>query len=460
MSKNIPQQETVLQALVIDDDDLMRMMLKEALTPLGLKVIEAADGMAGIEQFTANQPDLVMLDLLMPGIDGVEVCRRLRALPDAQIVPIVMMTGMDDRSSIDHCFAAGATDFIAKPVAWPLLPHRVRFLLQAAKTLRHLVRSDARLREAQRLAGLGSFEYLVDKRYFYPSANLAQLLGVPGDENSRLRDLKLAFGESEQQHIRQLAEEATKTGRVQVTEVWTANQRCLRLQIEAVHERGERLLRGSLLDVTDLRSSETQTEWLARHRAAVSLREPAAAAPEAVAEESPVPAVKEQESTAPPAPTEVSAPRPSGWTAHPLAGLRRLLGGRAAAPAAATGEAAPPAGAERLPLVDPGPVQRLLDSFPNRPSSGFLPRMLATFRQVLDGNLTTAAGTDFEEVRRAAYTIRSAAGQVGAMRLADHARRLEVAAGRGETELTAELAAELVPLAEQSWQALREHYQA
>jgi hypothetical protein len=63
-------------------------------------------------------------------------------------------------------------------------------------------------------------------------------------------------------------------------------------------------------------------------------------------------------------------------------------------------------------------------------------------------------------VRRAAYTIRSAAGQVGAMRLADHARRLEVAAGRGETELTAELAAELVPLAEQSWQALREHYQA
>lgn len=463
MSKNLPLHETVLQALVIDDDDLMRMMLKEALTPLGLKVIEAADGVAGIELFTANSPDLVMLDLLMPGLDGVEVCRRLRALPDAQIVPIVMMTGQDDRSSIDHCFAAGATDFIAKPIAWPLLPHRVRFLLQAAKTLRNLVQSDARLREAQRLAGLGSFEYLVDKRYFYPSSNLAQLLGMPGDENSRLRDLKLAFSDAEQQHIQQLAEEATKTGRVQVAEVWTVNQRCLRLQIEAAHERGEPLLRGSLLDVTDLRSSETQSEWLVRHGAAAVLHEKPEEATGAVAEaEAPAKAPE-----SPPPPAAVAASARHGWTAHPLAGLRRLLGsttvegtaaarpGRAGMPA----EAASSAGSELLPLVDPAPVQRLLDSFPTRPSPGFLPRMLATFRQVLDGNLGTAGGTDFEAVRRAAYTIRSASAQVGAMRLSDHARRLETAAGRGEIELTAELAEELGPLAEQSWQALQEHYQ-
>jgi CheY-like chemotaxis protein/HPt (histidine-containing phosphotransfer) domain-containing protein len=129
----------------------------------------------------------------------------------------------------------------------------------------------------------------------------------------------------------------------------------------------------------------------------------------------------------------------------------------AEAPPAAV--ATPPAADEPPPLIDPTPVHQLLDSLPGPASPEFIARMLGTFRRVLDGNLAAGADGDLDAARRAAHTVKSAAAQIGAMRLAEHARRLEVAARDGDAPLTAELAEELAPLAERSWQALQEHYQ-
>ncbi len=129
----------------------------------------------------------------------------------------------------------------------------------------------------------------------------------------------------------------------------------------------------------------------------------------------------------------------------------------AEAPPAAV--ATPPAADEPPPLIDPTPVHQLLDSLPGPASPEFIARMLGTFRRVLDGNLAAGADGDLDAARRAAHTVKSAAAQIGAMRLAEHARRLEAAARDGDAPLTAELAEELAPLAERSWQALQEHYQ-
>ncbi len=258
---------TTASVLIVDDDPLTRLALSDTLKRIGFSVAEASDGEAGIAAFIETRPDIVLLDMMMPGIDGLEVCRRLRARPEARTVPIVMITGRDDRQSIDRSFQAGATDFIAKPIAWQLLPHRLRFILQSAATLRSLTQSETRMQQAQRLTGMGSFEYLIEKKHFFPSANLPALLGIAGDASTRLRDLKPAFGAENWSRLSALVERAIASGCLENAEIWTLKGRCLRLQLEAVDENGSGvlLLRGGMFDVTDLRSAQAQADWLAQH---------------------------------------------------------------------------------------------------------------------------------------------------------------------------------------------------
>src|ERR1039457_862005 len=131
--------------LVVDDDQLMRVMLRDALTAAGFEVTLAADGVSALHHFTAVQHDLVLLDLIMPGKDGFETCRDIRALPRGQYIPVQMMTGLDNPDSIHCAFEAGATDFIAKPLNSELLVHRVRYMLRSSQNVNRLAESQARL---------------------------------------------------------------------------------------------------------------------------------------------------------------------------------------------------------------------------------------------------------------------------------------------------------------------------
>jgi diguanylate cyclase (GGDEF)-like protein/PAS domain S-box-containing protein len=88
----------------------------------------------------------VLLDVEMPQLDGISVCRRLRERRDARHLPIVMATGLDDMASIDAAYAAGATDFIPKPVNWALLRHRVRYILRSSQIARDLGKSEEKFR--------------------------------------------------------------------------------------------------------------------------------------------------------------------------------------------------------------------------------------------------------------------------------------------------------------------------
>lgn len=129
--------------LVADDDPTARLLMKAALEKHGYRVVLAEDGAQALRLFQAEPCDLVMLDVDMPQVDGFQVCASLRLDAHAE-QPIVMVTGMDDLESIDRAFATGATDFIAKPLNWALIAHRVRYLLRAYQVLLDLHQANAR----------------------------------------------------------------------------------------------------------------------------------------------------------------------------------------------------------------------------------------------------------------------------------------------------------------------------
>ncbi|MGB7087676.1 MAG: histidine kinase dimerization/phosphoacceptor domain -containing protein [Phormidesmis sp.] len=114
--------------LIVDDEPTMRLLLRVAMQKEGLEVIEASNGVECLEIFEQQQPDIVLLDAIMPEMDGFSCCTALQKLPLKNPPPVLMITSLDDSKSVDHVFEVGATDYIAKPIHWALLRQRVRRL--------------------------------------------------------------------------------------------------------------------------------------------------------------------------------------------------------------------------------------------------------------------------------------------------------------------------------------------
>lgn len=164
--------------LVVDDDADARMVMRAALRKAGFDVRLAEGGVEALRQFRADPSDLVMLDVDMPDLGGHEVCAILRA-EAGPLLPIVMVTGMDDVASVETAYRHGATDFIAKPVNWALLGHRVRYLFRGCQAM-----CDLRAAEARNAAILNAipdllFEVDVDGRYVDCRAPREDLLAAP-----------------------------------------------------------------------------------------------------------------------------------------------------------------------------------------------------------------------------------------------------------------------------------------
>jgi two-component system response regulator MprA len=116
--------------LVIEDDERILQFLNRGLTYEGYRVDTAEDGMGGLMSARDNHPDLVILDWMLPGLDGLEVCRRLR---DASQVPILMLTAKDTVSDRVGGLDAGADDYLVKPFDFEELLARIRALLRRVK---------------------------------------------------------------------------------------------------------------------------------------------------------------------------------------------------------------------------------------------------------------------------------------------------------------------------------------
>ena len=114
--------------LVVDDEDRNLRLMEALLAPLGHTVILAVDGRDALQKVNADEPDLILLDVNMPGMDGFEVARRLKADPQTSVIPIVMVTALKDVADRVKALEAGADDFLNKPVDKTELRARVEDL--------------------------------------------------------------------------------------------------------------------------------------------------------------------------------------------------------------------------------------------------------------------------------------------------------------------------------------------
>lgn len=149
--------------LVADDDPFIRHMLTRYLEREGYQVLEASHGEAALNLYFHHLPDLVLLDALMPVVDGFEVCRRLQDLTQGNLAPVLMITGLEDERSVDQAFEIGVVDYVTKPINWAVLRQRVRRLI-----LQH--RLEIQLREAnyqlQQLTMMDSLTQVANRRRF------------------------------------------------------------------------------------------------------------------------------------------------------------------------------------------------------------------------------------------------------------------------------------------------------
>lgn len=167
-----------IRILVVDDEPTARLLMSAALKKAGFEVSVAMDGEDALRQFHAHACDMVMLDVDMPGLNGYQVCAALRKeVGDA--LPIVMVTGMDDTRSIEQAYEVGATDFIAKPINWSLIGHRVKYLVRAYRILLGLRAANARNAAVLNAIPDLLFEMDMDGRYIDYHSPQTDYLAVP-----------------------------------------------------------------------------------------------------------------------------------------------------------------------------------------------------------------------------------------------------------------------------------------
>jgi PleD family two-component response regulator len=170
------------KVLLVDDDEVNLLLTSIALRERGFHITEASSGERALRLLADWSPDIIVLDAIMPGMDGFATCQELRGLPGFQSIPILMLTGLDDEASIQRAYEAGATDFFVKSTQWSLLAGRLRYLLRSARTRLELERSKAQLARAQDLARMGSFDWRPSQGDLAFSLEGLRVFGLgPGD---------------------------------------------------------------------------------------------------------------------------------------------------------------------------------------------------------------------------------------------------------------------------------------
>lgn len=176
-------EKVVGTVLVVDDDETQRMLAEQFLAEGGFDCVLASDGEEALQCFRRSPPDLVLLDVRMPGMDGFEVCERIRGLSDGEALPIVMVTGLDDIESIEKSFVVGATDFITKPVVWETLCHRVRYQMRAGFAIQAVQDSERQLLRAQQVARMVHWEWDVTSDQLAWSDSARSVFGVAANSD-------------------------------------------------------------------------------------------------------------------------------------------------------------------------------------------------------------------------------------------------------------------------------------
>ncbi len=182
VNRDLTYRRTSSVILVADDDPMVLFLAVQALGSKGFKVLRAVDGQQALEIYETQKPDLILCDVMMPHIDGFELCSAIRRMEYGAHVPIVMLTGLNDAHSIKQAFSIGATDYCEKPVNWDLLPFKVDYVLRASSAFGELRESEERfsLFEYSISDGLWDWNFADDRIYF--SARWKSMLGYREDQ--------------------------------------------------------------------------------------------------------------------------------------------------------------------------------------------------------------------------------------------------------------------------------------
>lgn len=167
--------------LIVDDDDMTRTMVRKVLTDSGYDVLEAENGERAAQVCRTERPDLVLMDVRMPVLNGFDACRLIRHLPGCERLPILMLTALDDVLSVTLAFEAGATDFVTKPINWVLLSHRLKHVLRNSETEIELRASQTVMARAQKMAHLGQWSINLVDDVCQCSTEMREMLGFSGE---------------------------------------------------------------------------------------------------------------------------------------------------------------------------------------------------------------------------------------------------------------------------------------
>ena len=261
------EQTDLAKILVIDDEPTIRFMLVKTLTKSGYVVEEADCGENGIKKVSDFVPELILLDVMMPGMDGFETCSEIRKITSYNETPIMMLTGLDDETSVDQAFNAGANDFISKPINWSLLVKRVKYLIRDRIIHIQLVENEARLRQTQRIAKIFYWELSPADSMVTMSSSFKEQVGLPSDKNihySRFMDL---VKEDERELIEEKISEIIKIGgsyQVDHHILCEDGKECIFKQhAEAILDSNGEVIRilGTLQNITQQRHAESLIEY-------------------------------------------------------------------------------------------------------------------------------------------------------------------------------------------------------
>lgn len=249
--------------LVVEDNPVERQLVGKILRNSNFEVIAVDCGEVVLDTVVNYQPDLILLDALLPDIDGFEVCQQLRAHPKGVNIPIIMLTGLDDVTSINRAYEVGATDFFTKPINHSLLVYRIRYLLRARQIMDQLRVSKQSLASAQQVAKLGHWELDVGKNRFQISDEMFRLYQLDGEyDNTDASvlmarchpDDKATLSASITASIKELRE-----SRIEHRIVFDdGTERCMEVHTTVMQDEGDGSthILGISVDVTERRESE------------------------------------------------------------------------------------------------------------------------------------------------------------------------------------------------------------
>ena len=271
---NLSHQPVVL---LVDDDEVSLLLTGLALRERGFTLVEASSGDQALALLRDWTPDIIVLDALMPGLDGFATCNALRKLPGFENVPVLMLTGLDDDASITRAYEAGASDFYVKATQWSLLAGRLQYLLRASRTRIELERSKSKLARAQDLARMGSFDWRRKGGGMLLSPEALRVFGCGPHDPVSLRGLLRMVPQDERMALLRLLHEALRQNSVLATDVpivlFDGRQRIIHVEAEPeFNDHGQYAgYTGILQDVTERRNAEDKIRQLANFDALTGL---------------------------------------------------------------------------------------------------------------------------------------------------------------------------------------------